>query len=97
MARFIPHRRDGLLRPVEFAGLLAVDDHPLERESLSELRPHLAVEFRIVQAGLQDSWGLSQGFLFAVAASRLEGWIHILDDALCIGEYDAVGCLLDNP
>ena len=94
---FIPHGRDGLLRPVEFAGLLAVDDHAFEGGSLSELGPHLPIEFRIMQARFQNSRRLAQGFVSAVAGGCLKSWIHILDHALRVGEHYAVGCLLDDP
>src|SRR5580704_6036366 len=97
MAGFISHGCDGLLRPVQFAGLLAVDDHSLEGESVSELTPHLAIEFGIVQTRLQNPRRLAQRFVFAVASRRFKGRIHILDDALGIGEYHAVGGLFYNP
>jgi len=38
-----------------------------------ELRPHLPVELRIMEARLQDSRRLAQGFILTVAGSRLEG------------------------
>src|SRR5271165_1395196 len=94
VAGFISHGCDGLLCPVEFSGLLAIDDHPFEGESLGELRPHLAVELRVVQTRLENPRSLAQRFVFGVASGRLEGWIHVLDDALRVSEYHAVGGLL---
>src|SRR5580704_5739890 len=97
MTGLIPHGCNGLLSPEELAGLLPIDDHAFEGGSVGELGPHLAVEFGIVQARLQDSRGLAKSLVFAVAGSRLEGRVHVLDDALSISEYDAVGGLLDDP
>src|SRR5580692_9423395 len=97
MAGFIAHGRDGLLCPVEFATFLTIDDHALECGSVGELIPHLPVEFRVVQSGLQDSRSLADGIFAAVASSRFKGRIHILDDALGIGEYNAVRRLLHYP
>src|SRR5580692_6819735 len=97
MARFVTHGRDGLLCPEEFAGLLSINYHSLESETVSELSPHLPVEFRVMQTRLQNSRGLAHGFVPAVSGCGLEGWIHVLDDALCVGEDDAVGGLFDDP
>jgi hypothetical protein len=97
MPRLIPHRGNGLLCPVEFTRLLAVDDHSFEGQSLNEMRPHLSIELRVVQTRLQDSRGLSHRFVSSVSGSRLEGWIHILDEALRVGKYHTVGRLLNNP
>jgi hypothetical protein len=87
----------GLLCPVEFTRLLAVDDHSFEREPLRELRPHLPVELCVVPTRLQNPRGFAHGFISTVSGSRLESWIHILDDTLRIGEYHTVSYLLDNP
>src|SRR5271156_2055282 len=93
---FVAHRSDGLLRPVKFAGLLTIDDHAFEGGSVSELSPHLPVEFRVVQTRPQDSRSFAYCFFPAVAGGRFEGWIHVLDHALGIGQDDAVGGLLDH-
>jgi hypothetical protein len=50
MAGFVTHGRDGLLRPEEFPGLLAINYHFLEGETVSELSPQLPVEFRVMQS-----------------------------------------------
>jgi hypothetical protein len=97
MAGLIPHGRDGLLSAEEFAGLLAVDDHPLAGGSVGELGPHLPIKFLVVQARPENSRGLAQRFLFVVAGRRHECGIHVLNDALGIGQHDAVGSLLDHP
>src|SRR5208282_4717641 len=97
MTGFIAHRCNGLLCPIKFAGLLAIDDHPFEGEPLSEPGPHLTVEFRIVKTRLENSRGFSQGFASTVPSRGLEGWIHVPDHALSISEYYAVGGLFDNP
>ena len=44
----VAHRRDGLLGPIEFTSLFAIDDHSLKWETLSKPRPHLPVKLRIV-------------------------------------------------
>src|SRR5215831_2250961 len=92
----IPHGTDCLLHPVEFAVFLPIDDHSLEGKSFSELSPHLPVEFSVVQARLEDSWSHAQSFVFPVTGGRFEGWIHILNNALGIGEDDVVGGLLHD-
>src|ERR1700734_126017 len=81
---FVAHRSDGLLRPVKFASLFAVDDHAFEGGSMSEMSPHLPVELRVVQTRPQDSRSFAHCFFAAVAGGRFEGWIHILDYALGI-------------
>ena len=97
MARFVTHGCDGLLCQEEFAGLLAINHHSLEGETVSELSPHLPVEFRVMQTRLQNSWSFAQSFVPAVSGCGFEGWIHVLDDALGVGEDDAVGGLFDHP
>ena len=97
MAGFVTHGRDGLLCPEEFAGLLAINHHSLEGKTVSELSPHLPVEFRVMQTRLQNSRSFAQSFVPAVSGCGLEGWIHVLDDALRVGEDDAVGGLFDDP
>src|SRR5580692_1322568 len=97
MARFVTHGRDGLLCPEEFAGLLSINYHSLEGETVSELSPHLPVEFRVMQTGLQNSRSFAQSFVPAVSGCGFEGWIYVLDDALGVGEDDAVGGLFDHP
>lgn len=47
-----------------------------------------------MQARLQNAWGLPQGFLSDIARGRFEGWIHVLDDALSVGQDHAVRRLL---
>jgi hypothetical protein len=49
MAGFVGYGCDGLLRPEEFTGLLAINYHSFEDETVSELSPHLPVEFRVMQ------------------------------------------------
>ena len=50
-----------------------------------------------MEARLQDSRRLAQGFVLTVAGSRLEGWIYVLNDAFRVGEYYAVRGLFHNP
>jgi hypothetical protein len=49
MAGFVRYGRDGLLRPEEFTVLIAINYHSFEGETVSELSPHLPVEFRVMQ------------------------------------------------
>src|SRR5262249_644567 len=97
MASFISDGCAGLLRPVEFAGLSAIDDHSFERKPCGDLGPHLPVELGIVQTRFKDSRSRTQGLGFAVPGGRLEGRIHVLDNTLSIGENDAVSSLFHNP
>ena len=78
----------------EFGNVLRDGD---EGCSVRKVGPHLPVEFGVVQARLQDSWSLAQGFVATVSRGRLKGWIHVLNYALRIGEHHAVGSLLDDP
>jgi hypothetical protein len=67
-------------------------------EDLSRLdrRPQLLVIRGVLASGLQDRRRLSHCFFTRVAGRQLEPGVHVLDDAVAIGDEDAVGGLLNR-
>jgi hypothetical protein len=49
-----------------------------------------------VQAALQETWVLADGFVAGVSRHTLEGGIDVDDAGLGVGDHDRLGHLLDG-